>query len=118
MNLLHFAAERDVPSIAVWLLEKGLDVNSRDLDNRTALHHCAINGTEVCACFLISNGADLNSKDINGNTPLHLSIKNSSREETIDVFKKLLLKGAERQIQNDKGETPLDILKQKLSKVD
>ena len=91
LTMLHMAGRADLPAIVVWLLEKGFDVDVRDNYNRTALHHCAMRGVEVCSCYLMSNGADINAKDLNGNTPLHLTIVYASDEDTLDMFKKLLL---------------------------
>ena len=57
----------------------------------------------MCACYLASFGADLNARDITGNTPLHYCVTYASEADNLDVFKKLLLQGADRHAENGKG---------------
>jgi len=89
------------------LIQSGVDLNTKDRDGRTALHHVIetnrINHDEKLQCLdrLIGAGADLNAQDNTKLTALHLGIKNP------DGLKKLLRAGANPNIQNIKGNTPL-----------
>jgi len=91
------------------LIQSGADLEGRDRDGRTALHHVmetnSSNHDEKLQCLdrLIGAGADLNAQDNTKLAPLHLAVKNP------DGLKKLLRSGANPNIQNIKGNTPLHI---------
>ncbi|ORX84271.1 hypothetical protein BCR32DRAFT_196269, partial [Anaeromyces robustus] len=53
--------------------------------------------------LLISNGADIHQRDIRNCTPLIHSIK----RRNIDIIKYLVQKGADINVQDDQGQTPL-----------
>ncbi|XP_076441265.1 uncharacterized protein LOC143280491 [Babylonia areolata] len=53
------------------LLNKGVDVNSRDNDHRTALHWASSYGQNETVLFLIDRGASVNSAQLDGFTALH-----------------------------------------------
>jgi ankyrin repeat protein len=52
------------------LLEKGADVDSKDMGGRTPLSWAARNGHEAVVTLLLEKGADVHSKDKDGRTPL------------------------------------------------
>eukprot|EP01018_Ginkgo_biloba_P005869 Gb_20816 [translate_table: standard] len=52
------------------LLAYGMDPNSKDYDNRTALHVAAAEGLHLFVKILLESGASVFSKDRWGNTPL------------------------------------------------
>ncbi|GER24542.1 protein kinase [Striga asiatica] len=66
-KLMCMANEGDVEGIQE-LLESGADVNSRDVDFRTALHVAACQGHGGVAELLLVNGADVDPKDRWGST--------------------------------------------------
>uniref|UniRef100_A0A0G4I619 Uncharacterized protein n=1 Tax=Chromera velia CCMP2878 TaxID=1169474 RepID=A0A0G4I619_9ALVE len=50
-----------------------LDVNSKNTEGQTALHHATMKGFAVLIEMLIvEGGADVDAQDSNGNTPLHI----------------------------------------------
>ena len=55
------------------LLANGVNVNSSDGQQRSALHFAASKGYSEIVNILLQYGADPNSKDILGNTALHLA---------------------------------------------
>jgi ankyrin repeat protein len=67
--------------LADELISRGADVNFRDTDGATALHHC---DTVECAKLLINKGADMKIKNRDGETPLML--KKSDLSELDDEF--------------------------------
>ena len=67
LKILYRANERDLDGIKE-LLASGVDVNFRDIDDRTALHVAACQGFSDVAKFLIENGADVDLKDRWGGT--------------------------------------------------
>lgn len=76
-----------------------LDENSRGL-----LSVLILEGRFDLSLFLIqSTEIDINQKDKNGYTPLHFAVQNNA----YDVVKTLLLKGANVNIQDKLGNTPL-----------
>lgn len=76
-----------------------LDENSRGL-----LSVLILEGRFALALFLIkSTEIDINQKDKNGYTPLHFAVQNNA----YDVVKALLQKGANVNIQDKFGNTPL-----------
>ncbi|KAK9227563.1 hypothetical protein WN943_012616 [Citrus x changshan-huyou] len=68
-RLMYLANERDVEGIKE-LLDSGIDVNFRDIDNRTALHVAACQGFTEVVSLLLERGADVDPKDRWGSTPL------------------------------------------------
>lgn len=69
VRLMYLANERDLEGIKE-LLDSGIDVNFRDIDNRTALHVAACQGFVDVVGLLIERGADVDPKDRWGSTPL------------------------------------------------
>ena len=60
----------------------------------------------IAVRLLAEAGVNLNMRDLNGWTPLHHAIANRQGE----VADMLIEKGADKEIKNDDGLTPFDIL--------
>lgn len=73
------------------LLQKGADLDSKDLYSRTPLSYAAANGCEAVVELLLGSGAEVESMDKYGETPLSLANENGHEA----VVKLLLKKGAE-----------------------
>jgi ankyrin repeat protein len=58
------------------LLEKGVDVEAKDSDGLTLLHHAAENGHEALVHLLLENGADVKAKEDKGLRALDLAASN------------------------------------------
>eukprot|EP00249_Psilotum_nudum_P034464 c53552_g1_i1 orf=224-1552(+) len=69
LQLLYLANNGDLEGIES-LLDQGVNVNSADFDNRTALHIAACDGNKEVVDLLIRRGADVNVRDRWGSTPL------------------------------------------------
>ncbi|XP_044461224.1 integrin-linked protein kinase 1-like [Mangifera indica] len=69
VRLMYLANERDLEGINE-LLDSGIDVNFRDIDDRTALHVAACQGFVEVVELLLQRGADVDPKDRWGSTPL------------------------------------------------
>lgn len=62
------------------LLTSGVDVNSRDAHNSTALEYAAEFGQLEMVMLLIENGADINNHNKDGETPLYCAGDNGHME--------------------------------------
>ena len=88
------------------LLERGVDVDSRDDDVRgwTGLHEAACKGHLAVLEVLIEKGADLNPRaKLAMLTPVYLAVANSRVEAAL----LLISRGADLHLTTDKGETLL-----------
>ena len=69
------------------MLEKGADINSKDVLGKTSLHIAFKNGHQEIVKCLLENGANIESKEGVENTPPHLAPENSN----FNIAKHLLL---------------------------
>lgn len=73
VRLMYLANEADLEGIKE-LLDSGVDVNFRDIDNRTALHVAACQGSKKVVQLLIEGGADVDPKDRWGSTVITFAL--------------------------------------------
>lgn len=98
---LHYG---DIPEeLVIWLVERGLDVNTVNYYGRTPLYTHATLGSDTVK-LLFKLGGDIEKPDNYGNTPLHTAAE-FFHPATV---KFLLEKGADIDIKNDMGRTPMD----------
>ncbi|GAB4850735.1 hypothetical protein Ancab_030035 [Ancistrocladus abbreviatus] len=69
VRLMYSADEGDSKGVEE-LLDSGVDINFRDVDQRTALHVAACQGHVNVVEVLLQRGAQINAKDHWGSTPL------------------------------------------------
>ncbi|KAK8877827.1 hypothetical protein M9Y10_004590 [Tritrichomonas musculus] len=86
------------------LINSGLNLNHQIFDNETLLH-CAIESHNVeAAKMLIDNGCSIDARTLNfQDSPINLAIQ----EEQEEIFQMLVSKGANIEIENFEGETPI-----------
>ncbi|KAJ9153249.1 hypothetical protein P3X46_026711 [Hevea brasiliensis] len=89
VRLMYSANEGNLDGIRE-LLNSAIDVNFRDIDNRTALHVAACQGYANVVALLLDNGAEVDTKDRWGSTPLADAIYYKNH----DVIKLLEKRGA------------------------
>ncbi|XP_064168316.1 putative palmitoyltransferase ZDHHC13 [Anguilla rostrata] len=107
---LHLAVLFQHMPIAAYLMAKGQEVDSPDLNGQTPLMLAAqkIIGPEPTN-FLIKCNASVNAVDkVNGNSPLHCAVLAGN----VDAAHLLLEAGASVSLQNAKGHTPIDLAHQ------
>ena len=68
---LDIAASRGFTEYIELLLNRGADINSRDDDNRTALHNAARCGYIECVALLLNKGAAIDDDDIDSYKPVN-----------------------------------------------
>lgn len=112
---LHAATHKGYVEIAEFLIKHGADVNVKDKDGYTALHNTAdsfLKGfprkrTEVdrnrIAALLLKHGANVNATTNHGETVLH----GAALTNNVGLVQFLLKKGADSNIQQSQGITPL-----------
>ncbi|CAB0042712.1 unnamed protein product [Trichogramma brassicae] len=109
---LLLAASNVASKVAKFLMSKGVNPNSTDAEGMTPLH--AISGGYVdvdVAEMLFELGIDkrqpvrVNARNKSGDTPLHLALR--SQYDRRPVVELLLRKGAEPNLPNNNGYTPL-----------
>ncbi len=104
------------PELARWVVARGTPVDAEDAYGRTALHESARARFrhKLPPAVLLELGADLRHRDKYGATPLHFAAdgKNLASVEL------LLSRGAEVDVLDDKGLTPLEHALQRMSNID
>ncbi|XP_026468906.1 26S proteasome non-ATPase regulatory subunit 10-like [Ctenocephalides felis] len=112
-SALQYASSKGWPEIVDMLLQNGADVNITDNQGATPLHRAASQGkTAIVRLLLANTSIKLDLTDISGNTPLHLACEEDRQEEA----KLLVLKGANLELKNKEGQTPLDLSSPGLSR--
>jgi hypothetical protein len=104
--------EGTVQDVRQYIEKKRVDVNAKDKDGMTALHHAVAYNSDVeVAKYLIGKGADVNARSNEDWTPFHLAavfaVLNDSKA---GVGILLLENGADVHAKNSAGKTPLDLI--------
>ncbi len=113
-TVLMWATAKGKADTVKLLLEKGASLRGRDKSGYNVLHMAVITGVKEKTALLLERKditSILNEKNsIDGSTAL---IYASMYPEDTDVVQKLLEKGADPAIKNNKGQTALSIAKAK-----
>ena len=105
MTDLHGVSMLNLPTLTVYLLNHGVDVNTKDNNGLTPLHYAASGNAPDTAEVLLSHGADVHAKVNDGRTPLHAAAFNDA-SDTAEV---LLSHGANVHEKDNNGLMPLHI---------
>ena len=95
------------------LLELGADIDIQNYKGKTGLHCAAKAGFLKVINLLIENGATVDATDDDGETPLFAAIRSTIKngEKQRAALEALLVKGADPNLRNRKGQTPLQVAK-------
>jgi ankyrin repeat protein len=85
------------------ICRKRTNINSKNKDGRTALHHAVVKGSKEIVRLLLKNGADVNVKDSDGKTPLILA----SMRGNVEIMKLLLENNADPNIRDKEERTAI-----------
>ena len=102
------------PENVLRLLELGADINVRNHKGQTALHCAAKAGFLKVIHLLIEKGATIDAPDNKGETALFEAIRSTIKngEKQRAALEALLVKGADPNVKNRKGQTPLQVAQQ------
>ena len=111
LNVLHLATMGNKITSFYYFIERyKMRINSKDNKENTSLHLASYFNSKKIFNFLLTNPKiDINSKNKDGFTPLHFAVDSKNKNMII----KLLIKGADISIKNNKSYTPQDLAKQK-----
>ena len=103
---MHVAAQANQPLILSYFYDMGVSINTKDSKGGTPLHWAANQGSEICASLLLSwDHSLIDEQDNEGMTALHLATNVGSSK----IIKTLLIKGANRKVQDKQGKKPSDL---------
>jgi len=105
----HRAAGEDEPEVLLALIEKGVDVNSRNPYGGTALMIAAKRGFSNIVKILLENGADPNAVISPPTDPAqtYTALHTAAQESNNEIIALLIKSGANVNVATGYGETPL-----------
>jgi hypothetical protein len=111
---LHRLCARVTPRLDLisLILERGADVNARNISGRTPLFYCTFSFSKELLMLLASYGADVNALDKHGNTILHEDFIGLDPENFEEFLVALLELGYKINVKNPAGYTPLGFCKE------
>jgi len=106
-------------TILAALLKAGADVHETDKNGVTPLHHAVRFRSPAAVEFLLGQGANVNQVcKRSGSTALHRAVTSTGAPETAgkhdeakEIIKLLLKFGADPNIKNKSGKTPIDYVR-------
>lgn len=90
-------------STVQFFIEQGGDINAKDRDKKTLLHHAVTKKNFEMVKFLVDKGADINASYCK-KTPLHYA----AIFNRLDITKFLVENGADINLKDIDGKTPFD----------
>lgn len=106
---LHLATLMGHGQVVKMILDHTVNVNPKDLKERTPLHLAVWCGYDRVVNVLLEHGADTNARDLEGATPLHIAILMNYDL----VVKDLLDYGADVRVEDKNGVSPQQLAKAK-----
>lgn len=109
---LHFASAYGKFDVVKFFLDSNINIRAKDRYGDTPLHLAAQNNdkSEIVESFLDSDANNINDRTNNGWTPLHVAVQ-GNKPSTVKL---LLGRGADIEVKDTYGQTPLDLATQRL----
>uniref|UniRef100_A0A8C2KEX4 Euchromatic histone-lysine N-methyltransferase 1a n=1 Tax=Cyprinus carpio TaxID=7962 RepID=A0A8C2KEX4_CYPCA len=101
---LTWATENKNLEQVKMLISVGADVQIRDKEENVCLDWAAFSGCDEITQLLLDKRSDLHAVNIHGDSPLHIAV----RQNQLDCVMLFLSRGADVNLKNKDGETPLD----------
>lgn len=102
-SVMHYAAQGNQPLPFIYFKQKyNLSATEGNKDGSTPLHWACYTGSDTAFNFIVNYYDNLDFQDNDGLTALHLAVMS----ERTEIVKKLLQKGANKNIKDRKGRTP------------
>ena len=105
-DLFTAATNGDVQSIAT-ILAQGLNVNSANAEQETALHMATAHGHYSAVIYLINHGANIHARTIKNWIPLHHAV----RFQHPNIVNYLIQRGSPANARTSDGYSSIDIAK-------
>lgn len=106
---MHLAAQGNQAYSLAYFKSKYLDINERDNSDSTPLHWAMINLSANAIDYLLAWGCEINIQDHSGLAPLHLAVMTAPKVGDTVYIKRLILRGADRQLKDRQNFGPLEI---------
>ncbi|XP_026304000.1 putative ankyrin repeat domain-containing protein 30B-like [Piliocolobus tephrosceles] len=100
---LHWACANGHAELVTLLGDRNCQLDIHDSENRTPPMKALQCWREACANILVDSGPNANIVDVYGNTALHYAV----HSENLSMVAKLLSRGADIEVKNKAGLTPL-----------
>lgn len=102
-DLIRACRQRQGPQRLAFLLGRGANIEHRDQEQWTPLHHAAASGSLHTLSYLVENGADVHASGERVATPLHHAASCGS----VEAVKYLIAHGADTNASDEWVGTPL-----------
>jgi ankyrin repeat protein len=119
---LHYAVKIKSEDLVIILLLHNANVNIKTKKNRNCVHFAVQSTIKIMKALLIAisdydNFSEIiNAQDTFGSAPLHISANDlaTNRTQNTNIYNLLINNGANVELKNKEGLTPLDILNLKI----
>lgn len=102
-NIAFSVIKKNNTTLVKFLLDNGIDVNSKDNKGNTLLHIACENGQSSMIDELNNYLPNVDLQNNDGNTPLHLAVLNNN----LNCVQKMITLNANKEIKNNRKKTPL-----------
>ena len=110
LSPMHVAAQADRAFPITFLFKNGVDIDCVDSEGQTPLHWACYQGAGEAIYYILAWTKALNQQDSRGKTPLHQAVEQIKKYHNWRPIKEMLIKGARRDIVDDQGRRPVDMI--------